>query len=266
MSNPIKKILSLTNGLNKKQNGKGNTEFKVNTKIKVLKAEGIILGFQRGASKKHLLIHLEAKAKSMGFSKNIMYSILKKDGGFYWEIHNGGSGHGCMGSILSILEKNEDARIIIETSGRFIQCSKPKGRVGIECIILSEGDSEGRVESEGVYFQDKMKPLSSTGVGFYLFGAIFMACGILSAVSSVTIHQIYANKDKIDTSPENKTPFTMIYEIESRALTMAENEYIKNVTFNKDKNLFEINMATEEMPGSNEITNDDISKVEENKQ
>lgn len=123
-------------------------------------------------------------------SPDSAWFILQKasNGGYHYEIHEGGDGFGYLSGLLEIFSEAPDNPVILSSaSPRQIRVSlKPDG--GLISTWLSESES-GQRSTEGVYRAQAMTPIAKTGAEWVKLSATVFSLGLLAFASVTTIHK-----------------------------------------------------------------------------
>lgn len=230
----------------KKTSLKNNPQKEKKVKIRpVLVPDYLLMGFQEGVSKKDLLLYLRSKASEIGDPDLAKFQILKKDGGFYWELHDCGSGHGILKDVLLKLET--ESSVVIKTSRKPIKISRNKKGSGLSIAILTDDTTE--LPTEGVQYKDKMSSMNSSGTGLLVFSAIFALLGVLSAFLAITFKYGILNKEKVVELPVVKVlPYSKLRAIEefiTNEEKVKNGDYVERLELNKSKDDYVVYKATE---------------------
>lgn len=248
-SSPDKKSGFFSKGSKSKKtslNNKPKKEKKVKTRP-ILVPDYLLMGFQVGVSKKDLLLYLRSKASEIGDPDLAKYQILKKDGGFYWELHDCGSGHGILKDVLLKLET--ESSVVVKTSRKPIRISRNKKGGGLSIAILTDDTTE--VPTEGVQYKDKMSSMNSSGTGLLVFSSIFALLGILSVLCAATFKYGILNKEKEVELPVVKVlPYSQIGAIEefiNNKEKVRAGEYVEKLELNSNKEIYVVYKGKEEV-------------------
>lgn len=204
----------------------------------------LIVGFQEGMSRKDMMIFLRSKAEEITDINIAKYQIIKKDNGFYWEIHDSGSGHGI---LTDVIENIDSGPLVISTSKKNIKISKNKKGKGFYCIILND-DSED-IPTENISYKDKMKNIKNQGSELLLFSFIFSILGILSITMSLVFkYQILNQYEQTNIKASNILPYEKLSELEKivNDKSMIDARiYAKKISLSSNKKDFVISAGKE---------------------
>jgi len=256
----------------KKKNPKKNKKQKKESSI--IYPDLILYGYQEGTSLSDLKVYLKSKAEEAGGGDNSFYTIIKTKEGFFWEVHDSGSGKGTLKSVLKSLESNKN--IIVKTSRRWVRVSKKKHGAGISSFLLN--DDEEHTATEGILFAENMKSLSSKGNGLLYFGIVIALLGVISLFGSVIFK--YSILDKYEDSKLKSViadlPYTQKTAIKE-ILNKSDGSYLKSLVYVKSnnisikgtyklniekENIHPINMESDSVDKQTEDTEDKIAELE----
>ncbi len=176
---------------------------------------------------------------------NVFYQIVKHNGGFAYEIHQGGNGKGFLKSITSIINQGEES--VLLTSSAFYKIYDKGG--DLKALKLRDNDND--VLKTLIYPEQKdtLKPLTTKGYAFHVFGLCMAAVGVLALLTAFSFkYLILSKEEQVYFTPSGKyTPMLYIEEIKKQNRTMSRNdEYITSITYteadswniNKEKVIF----------------------------
>lgn len=201
----------------------------------------LLLGYQEGSSKKDLLTFINSKAMELMNVDATKYNIIKKGGGFYWELQEGGSGHGVLSSVIETLDLNDHA--VIKTSSKIARISRKRNGTGIEQYFLNEDETQE--QSDTISYSDKMKNLSSSGTGWMVTGLIAAPLGILAVLGSFGFK--YGVLDKKSTAEleniQQLVPYSQFDKM--KRVIELKTTYIETIEYNAAKNTYLIKTGEE---------------------
>lgn len=222
----------------KSKDAKKRTKKSKNKKSEIIYPDLVVFGFQEGTSLSDLKTYLKSKAEELGSLDLSHFNIIKKNGGFYWEIHDSGSGKGVLSSVLAILE--EEHEVVVKTSRRWVRVLKNRNGDGISSFLLNE-DSEGK-ETEGVSYSDKMKSFSRKGNGFLYFSTVIALMGIISVFSTYIIkYELLKPVKEIDNSKSKvEVPYSKYDEMKSVLNSKDKGSFIKSIKLSGNQYIIEM--------------------------
>ncbi|WP_025562579.1 hypothetical protein [Psychromonas sp. SP041] len=211
----------------------------------ILLPDNLLLGFQRGVSKQDLLVYLRSKSMEIGDPELAKVQIIKKDGGFYWEIHDSGSGHGVLQDVLLNLETKP--LVNIQTSRKIVQVVLGKNDEGLSSALLTERSQEAATPE--IKYKDKMFSINSKGTGLFVFSIVFASLGVLSLFLSVLFkYGILNQENKSSAYVQTRVPYEKISELKEILLNeqlVASGTYAKKIALSSDKTSFLISTGKE---------------------
>jgi hypothetical protein len=166
----------------------------------------LLLGFQEGTNKKDVGTFINSKANDLLMVDITYYNLIKADGGYYWELQEGGSGHGVLSSILRALKTNNE--LIVKTSTKSVRIVRKKNGIGFNSFLINEDESP--TQSAEIKYADKMKALTSSGTGFMLFGAIFCSLSLVMLLLALLFKYglLHKSVDVELNRNQDSTPYT----------------------------------------------------------
>jgi len=180
--------------------------------------------------KKHVLSYAEKNFSSLN---DVTYQILAHEDGFLFEIQQSGSG---LGYISDYMENDYDDALIITSSN--IYRVAPSTHGGFRLVKLTDDDvkdvSNNPDNFDILEGRDKLKPLKSTGFGFFVFASIFFALSVLSVGVSASLKYLVLDKTAAVyfTNAFKTYPHTFIPDIQNETYQMdLSSEYFSNFYF-----------------------------------
>lgn len=152
----------------------------------------LYLGYMTQVKKKDLLRYIGEWVNDNADSKaGCFYQIVPWNGGYAFEIQEGGAGHGVLKTALAVLAR--DGEVTLPAVDRFVQIAlKP---LGFTTYLLNE--FEEQQVSEGLIFKDPLSPVYTRNHALMLSGVIAVLLGVLVFLGSwVVVYSVY-NKDKV---------------------------------------------------------------------
>lgn len=170
--------------------------------------------------------------------ENAFYSIQPYMNGYLWEIHEGGSGKGCLKSIRTILDEQDKVTIIRDNFS--VVVVKDEDKVSVSKITSSNlkyHKTNGDVE-----FVDSMKTLVSEGFGFFVSSVIALM------ISSVILGSAFINRATERTRITNEHLYDQIIDLPISEITklrtyMNSEEtgiYVQDLKYNRGKKTWTI--------------------------
>jgi hypothetical protein len=186
----------------------------------------LYLGYMTQVKKKDLLRYIGEWVNDNADTKaGCFYQIVPWNGGFAFEIQEGGAGHGVLKTALEVLAR--EGEVTLPAVDRFVQIAlKP---VGFTTYLLNE--FEEQQVSEGLIFKDPLSPVYTRNHGLMLSGVIAALLGILVFLGSwVVVYSVY-NKDKVPvfSKATYQLPWQNIDKID--AILTKPNTYLSKLTF-----------------------------------
>jgi len=186
----------------------------------------LYLGYMTQVKKKDLLRYIGEWVNDNADTKaGCFYQIVPWNGGFAFEIQEGGAGHGVLKTALEVLAR--EGEVTLPAVDRFVQIAlKP---VGFTTYLLNE--FEDQQVSEGLIFKDPLSPVYTRNHGLMLSGVIAALLGILVFLGSwVVVYSVY-NKDKVPVFSKStyQLPWQNLDKID--AILTKPNTYLSKLTF-----------------------------------
>lgn len=150
--------------------------------------------------------------------------------GYLYEIHEGGEGKGCLGSVIKILEKGEVAHITTTAGTTAVE---DVGVDGVISYILGLQDEQE--DSKGVAFNGKMTRVRKKGAGFFVFGLVFVLVGLASLSSSAYFKYIVVDKEKslLKSTFKKVLPTTQLKEL--KKYEWSQSKYVTQMSYKGGK-------------------------------
>lgn len=201
----------------------------------------LYIGFLMNVRKKDLFDYIDEWIQDNNCNRSSCYfQAIAWAGGFAFEIHEGGTGKGSLGSVLENLQSVDE--LTIPSSDRFVRIAKRKE--GFSSYLLNE--FEPQEKSAGIEFKDNMSR-------FYKRNHAFMISGLtLSFLSSIFF---FSSWFVVNTATSNKVPVfyrstsNLPHEQINKIADIAnkENMYLKSIKLKDGKWKFAIEMAEKDV-------------------
>ncbi len=189
----------------------------------------VLMGFQSGSSKKDLMLYLRSKVQDSMDPATAKYQLLKEAGGYYWELHDCGSGHGVLSSVIELLREQDE--VVFATSECLIKVTGRANTDGICTFVLNEDDAAS--VTGGVTYKDPMRSMSNQGTAVMYFGLWYAGLGLVSLMLALTFKYVLLNQfdpraAKTDAPP---VPYTMHSKIKS--VLAQPGAYLESLSWDK---------------------------------
>ena len=189
----------------------------------------LIIGHYSNIKKKDLVDYLFNRALTNMDVNNAYYDIQKFEDGFIWSLQEGGAPLGCLSSLSKMLNDGV-MNIVINIDDRQLQISRRSSQTGFSSFLINA--SERLEETDGVVFEDKIKPVVKHGAALLKFSALMFAASIVFLFSSAIFkYVIYNTEQHIDFMT---TEIDMPHVIGLR-LMVRDDEYISEIRFKNGK-------------------------------
>jgi hypothetical protein len=189
----------------------------------------LIIGHYSNIKKKDLIDYLFNRALTNMDVNNAYYDIQKFEDGFIWSLQEGGSPLGCLSSLSKMLNDGV-MNIVINIDDRQLQISRRSSQTGFSSFLINA--SERLAETDGVVFEDKIKPVVKHGAAFLKFSAFMFASSIAFLfISAIFKFVIYNTEQRIDL----KTKEVDMPHVIGLRLMVKDDEYISEVRFKNGK-------------------------------
>lgn len=223
---------------------KGRKQRKPKKEASVALPNMLLLGYQEGTSRKDLEVFINSKANELMNVDAAHFNMIRKHGGYYWELQEGGSGHGVLSSVIDELERKDE--VFVQTSSRTVKVIKKRNGDGIDAFMINEEDCPE--PSKSIVYRDKMKHVNSKGTGFMIFGIILALLGVFSFFLSFVFKYGLLNKmEDVNLSEiEGKVPYTQFDQM--KKVLDLKTTYVDVLTYNPKTDTYLIKTGEEELP------------------
>ncbi|MFS1427897.1 hypothetical protein LMH73_012255 [Vibrio splendidus] len=165
--------------------------------------------------------------------ENAYYNIQPYMDGYLWEIHEGGSGKGCLKSIKSILDHADKVTIIRDNFSIVVVRDEDK----VSTSKITSSNLKYHSANDDVEFADSMKTFVSEGFGFFVSSLLVLA------VSSVILGSAFVNRNTERTRITNEhlydqiidLPIAQIGKIKSHLGSEETGIYVQDLKYSRGK-------------------------------
>lgn len=197
----------------------------------------IYIGYLTNIRKKDLIGYINEWVFDNNCNRSsCYYQTLAWNGGFVFEIQEGGSGHGVLQSVLRNLQAEDE--ITVPSIDRYIKVAKKFD--GFSVYMLNE--YEKHEESACIEFTDSLTPFYKRNHGLMLSGVISSTLSIGFLLTSWFMVNVVYNKDTVPVygKTSHELPSQQINKISD--IASREDAFLKSLTFAAGK--WKINLET----------------------
>lgn len=206
--------------------------------------------YEAGIAKKEVMQAIRNIAvNDFGTKKGVYYNIVKYNGGYLYEVHQG-----CeFGVIKEIIQKVATQDLLLETNDATFKIYV-KSNNHVSMLKLRSGDPNID-KFEKLTPKDTLSPLESSGYGMYVFGLGVAILGVVSlSLSSLVKHVLIDQEQAIMYEQTTKVlPSDYINSIQATTETLTEQQYLLYVSYTVN------NGWTDELGTIEKLNPDDIS-------
>lgn len=201
----------------------------------------IYIGFLANVKKKDLIGYIDEWIYDNGCNRSsCSYQAIAWNGGFAFEVHEGGAGKGALQSVLRLLASQDE--VVVPSNDRSLRVSKRFD--GFSSYFLNE--FEKNTHTDDVVFKDSLTPVYKRNHGLMLGGLIAGLFATLFLLASwLLVYTIY-NKNKVAVfAPVTvEMPSQQISKIAD--ISKRDDAFLKSLTFSGGK--WKINLESVAQP------------------
>lgn len=186
--------------------------------------------YEAGISKKEVMQAIRNTAiNDFGTLSGVYYNVIKYNGGFLYEIH-----HGCsLGVLKEIISKVSTQDLALETNDATYKIYvKSNSHVS---MLKLRPDDPNIDKFEKLTPKDTLKPIESSGYGFYVFGVGVAILGVLALSLSSLVKHVFIDQEQAIMYEQSGLVFPSDYinSIHATMDTLTEKQYILSVSYSE---------------------------------